>query len=100
MADLTLSGAQRLLTGPSAGPSGSGSGSGSGRKETSTPAGDYDKLEEKLIEKLKELDANEAKDHAGKTIAALNDTVEDIVSIAKRATKAAKLGAVAPPTQT
>jgi hypothetical protein len=48
---------------------------------------------------LKELDPNEAKDHADKTIAALNDTVADIVSIAKRAaTKAARLGAVVPPT--
>jgi hypothetical protein len=63
----------------------------------STPAGDYDKLEEKLIKKLKELDPNEARDHADKTISALNDTVEDIQSIAKRAaTKAAKLGAVQP----
>jgi hypothetical protein len=64
-------------------------------KTTATPAGEYDKLEEKLIAKLKELDAIEAKDHASKTIAALNDTVEDIVSIAKRATtKAAKFSAV------
>jgi ParB-like chromosome segregation protein Spo0J len=66
------------------------------RTKTTTPSGEYDRLEEKLIAKLKELDATEAKDHASKTIAVLNDTVEDIVSIAKRATtKAAKLGAVA-----
>ena len=93
--DLTLSGAQRALTYK---PSGSGnSDSGNGKN---TPAGDYDKLEEKLIEKLKELDANEAKDHADKTIAMLNDTVADIISIAKRAaTKAATLGAVSHPSQ-
>jgi chromosome condensin MukBEF ATPase and DNA-binding subunit MukB len=71
------------------------------KKPTQTPAGEYDQLEEKLIEKLKELDADEARDHADKTIGALNDTVADIVSIAKRAaTKAAKLGAVTPPSQT
>jgi hypothetical protein len=89
VADLTVSGAQRLLTDNS-----SKGGGGSGQR---TPAGDYDQLEEKLIKKLKELDANEAKDHADKTIAALTDTVADIVSIAKRATKSAKLGAVVPP---
>src|SRR5262249_15106043 len=91
LADLN---AQRLLTDQSGG---GGSGSGGGTK---TPAGEYDKLEEKLIDKLKELDPSEAKDHADKTIAALTDTVADIVSIAKRAaTRAAKLGAVVPPSQ-
>src|SRR5262249_36631285 len=80
VADLTLSGAQRLLTHGGSGGGGRGSGKGS-----STPAGDYDKLEEKLIDKLKELDPSEAKDHADKTIAALTDTVADIVNIAKRA---------------
>jgi hypothetical protein len=95
LADLS---AQRLLTSPSDG-GGSGGGGGSGRGQQ-TPAGEYDQLEEKLIDKLKELDPSEARDHADKTIGALNDTVEDIESIAKRAaTKAAKLGAVVPPLQ-
>jgi len=99
LTDLTSSGAQRALTYKPEGAGGSG-GSGGGGGGERTPAGDYDKLEEKLIEKLKELDPSEAKDHAGKTIAALNETVDDIVSIAKRAaTKAAKLGAVAHPSQ-
>jgi Protein of unknown function (DUF3102) len=99
VADLTLSGAQRLLTDNSAG-SGGKSGGGNSGDGSRTPAGDYDKLEEKLIDKLKELDASEAKDHADRTIASLNDTVADIVNIAKRAaTKAAKLGAVAHPSQ-
>jgi hypothetical protein len=94
LADLTLSGAQRLLT------DNSGSSGSAATKKGSTPAGDYDKLEEKLIDKLKELDPSEARDHADKTIAALNDTVADIASIARRAaTKAAKLGAVVPPSQ-
>jgi hypothetical protein len=102
MADLTLSGAQRALTykpdGSNSGSGGSGGSSSSGG--VATPAGDYDQLEEKLIKKLKELDPSEARDHADKTIGALNDTVEDIENIAKRAaTKAAKLGAVAPPSQ-
>lgn len=70
------------------------------KKIQSSPAGEYDALEEKLIAKLKELDADEARHHADITISALNDTVADIVSIAKRAAnKAAKLGAVAPPSQ-
>jgi hypothetical protein len=101
LADLN---AQRLLTNQSGGgDGGGGSGGGNnggGRSGIQTPAGDYDKLEEKLIAKLKELDPSEARDHADKTIAALNDTVADIASIAKRAaTKAAKLGAVVPPSQ-
>ena len=88
--------AQRLLTDQSGG----GNGGGGGGRGQQTPAGEYDQLEEKLIDKLKELDPSEARDHADKTIAALNDTVADIASIAKRAaTKAAKLGAVVPPSQ-
>jgi hypothetical protein len=97
LADLTLRGAQRLLTDNSGSGGGSGSGSGRGSRGTSTPAGEYDQLEEKLIDKLKELDPSEAQDHADKTIAALNDTVADIISIAKRA--AAKLGAVVSPSR-
>jgi hypothetical protein len=97
--DLTLSGAQRALTYKPAGGDGNSGGNGNG-SGGGTPAGDYDKLEEKLIAKLKELNANEAKAHADKTIAALNDTVADIISIAKLATaKAAKLGAVQHPSQ-
>jgi ParB-like chromosome segregation protein Spo0J len=45
-------------------------------KGGSTPAQQYDALEEKLIEKLKELDADDAREHAEITIAALNETVE------------------------
>jgi len=96
LADLN---AQRLLTNQSGGGGGGGNHGGGGRGQQ-TPAGEYDKLEEKLLDKLKELDPSEARDHADKTIAALNDTVADIASIAKRAaTKAAKLGAVVPPSQ-
>lgn len=63
----------------------------------STPVQQYNAVEEKLIEKLKELDADEAREHVEITIAVLNETVEDIESIAQRAkTKAAKLGAVTP----
>jgi len=92
--------AQRLLTDQSGGGGGGGNGGGGGGRGQQTPAGEYDQLEEKLIDKLKELDPSEARDHADKTIAALNDTVADIASIAKRAaTKAAKLGAVVPPSQ-
>jgi len=96
LADLN---AQRLLTDQSGGGDDGGGNNGGGGRGQQTPAGEYDKLEEKLIAKLKELDPSEARDHAGKTIAALNDTVDDIEGIAKRATKAAKLGAVAPPSQ-
>ena len=98
LADLN---AQRLLTDQSGGgDSGGGGNNGGGGRGQQTPAGEYDQLEEKLIDKLKELDPSEARDHADKTIAALNDTVADIASIAKRAaTKAAKLGAVVPPSQ-
>jgi DUF3102 family protein len=89
--------AQGLLTDQSGGAKDKPSGA---KGKAQTAAGDYDALEEKLIDKLKELDPNEARDHADKTIAALNDTVADIASIAKRAaTKAAKLGAVVPPSQ-
>jgi hypothetical protein len=97
LADLN---AQRLLTDQSGGDGNGGGNNDGGGSGTKTPAGEYDKLEEKLIDKLKELDPNEARDHADKTIGALNDTVEDIESIAKRAaTKATKLGAVVPPSQ-
>jgi hypothetical protein len=98
LADLN---AQRLLTDQSGGGGNGGSGnSNRGGRGQQTPAGQYDQLEEKLLDKLKELDPSEARDHADKTIAALNDTVADIASIAKRAaTKAAKLGAVVPPSQ-
>jgi hypothetical protein len=99
LADLN---AQRLLTDQSGGRSNNPTESATKdkKKPTQTPAGEYDQLEEKLIDKLKELDPSEARDHADKTIAALNDTVADIASIAKRAaTKASKLGAVAPPSQ-
>jgi hypothetical protein len=92
LADLN---AQRLLTDQSGG--GVSGGGGGGNNPTQTPAGEYDQLEEKLINKLKELDPSEARDHADKTIGALNDTVEDIASIAKRT--AAKLGAVVPPSR-
>ena len=61
--DLTLSGAQRALTYKPAGGDGNSGGNGNG-SGGGTPAGDYDKLEEKLIAKLKELNANEAKAHA------------------------------------
>src|SRR5262249_11503148 len=43
-------------------------------------AAQYDKLEEKLIKKLAQLVPSEARDHADKTIAALNDAVDDIES--------------------
>ena len=57
--------------------------------DSGNPAAEYDRLEERLIKKLKQLDPDEVEDHAGKTIAALNDTVDDVKSIAKKARKKA-----------
>jgi hypothetical protein len=97
LADLN---AQRLLTDQSGGGGGNGGSGGSGGSGQRTPAGEYDQLEEKLIDKLKELDPSEAREQADKTIGALNDTVDDIESIAKRAaSKAAKLGGVVTPSR-
>jgi hypothetical protein len=69
----------------------SGSGSGSGSGSNTTPAGQYDKLEGQLLKKLKDLNVNEVREHAAKTIGALNDTVDDIESASR---KDAKLSAV------
>ena len=90
--------AQRLLTDQSGGGGGSGSGNG-----TPTPADAYDKLEEKLIEKLKKLRPGQARHHAEKTIGALNDTVEVIENQAADdlagVSKGAKFGGVQRPPQ-
>ena len=101
LADLN---AQRLLTyqPPPDSDEGSGGEDAGGGSPTRTPAGDYDKLEEKLLKKLKELPSTDARDHAEKTIAALNDTVEDIeTKSAERMarTKTSKHAAVRQPSQ-
>ena len=96
LADLN---AQGLLTDQSGG-GGSGSGSGNGGDTTAIV---YDKLQEKLIDKLKKLRPGQARRHADKTIGALNDIVEDMESQAAKdlagASKDAKLGGVQPPPQ-
>ena len=96
LADLN---AQGLLTDQSGG-GGSGSGSGNGGDTTAIA---YDKLQEKLIDKLKKLRPGQARRHADKTIGALNDIVEDMESQAAKdlagASKDAKLGGVQPPPQ-
>ncbi len=74
---------------PAPTPPSDGSGSGGGER-SGGPAGQYDKLEGQLLNKLKELNVNEVRDHAAKTIGALNDIVDDIES----ASKTAKLSAV------
>ena len=95
LADLN---AQHLLTDQSA-----GGGGGSGNGGEKTPADAYDKLEEKLIVKLKELRPGQARHHAEKTIGALTDIVEVIESQAAEdlagTNKAAKLGGVQRPSQ-
>jgi hypothetical protein len=94
LADLN---AQHLLTDQS------GGGNGSGNGDPPTLADAYDKLEEKLVEKLKKLRPGQARRHAEKTIGALNDTVEVIESQAADdladARKAAKFGGVQRPPQ-
>jgi hypothetical protein len=91
--------AQRLLTDQSGGGGGDDGGSGNG----GTPAAAYDKLEEKLIDKLKKLRPGQARRHAEKTIGALNDIVEVIENQAAEdlagTSNAAKLGGVQRPPQ-
>jgi hypothetical protein len=81
----------------------SGGGGGSGNGDTPTTAEAYDKLQEALIKKLKELRPGQARRHADKTIGALTDIVEDMESQAAEdmagTSNAAKFGGVQrPPT--
>jgi hypothetical protein len=77
--DLTLSGAQRLI-------GTAGGNNGGGQKNTSDT---YDKVEEKLIEKLKRLNPEAAEAAVKETTTKLNKTLKDIKQIADNTMKKA-----------
>ena len=79
VANLNVTTAQRLLAPPKK-QEGSGQGEGSGRPKTEK----YKTIENDLIACLKDL-RDKAESYANQTIAALNDTVDDIKSVIEQA---------------
>jgi len=80
VANLNVAAAQRLLAPPKTAQEGSGQGQRAGKPT----AEKYKTIENDLITCLKDL-REKAESYAGQTIAALNDTVEDIKSVIEQA---------------